>query len=70
MLLEMKFFKNLAQPNSLKSTSILATNSAFVVDKVTIACFLDDHKTATEPNMKTYLEVFTDRLSPHHNNYQ
>jgi hypothetical protein len=30
-----------------------ATNSASVVDKVTIGCFFDDHDIAPVPNIKT-----------------
>lgn len=36
---------------------VAITNSTSRVDKVTIGCFLDDHETNLEPNMKAYLKV-------------
>lgn len=45
--------------------AVRTTNSASVVDKVTIGCFLEDHETTAEPNINTYpVVLFRSSISP------
>ncbi len=65
LLLTLKCFKQSPQPYSLTRQAAAVTNSASVVDKVTIYYFFEDHDIAPELIVKTKPDVlFLSSRSP------